>query len=214
MDDPIIVNVSRKEGGINNRTEGTINVSPASDENFTYTFENGQFRLTSIKNTATFTNKIYTFTWVVDGVEIGTPKTFSLSTVNSLVDYEFKFDQTVFNSSRGAGTYSFRVLKKDNTGTTELTASNTEVGVYLNGSSTKLSSWVGYYGLDDTDKRTYVLKDAANTIWDTETVELINDGEIEEIVTDETQITATYDDSGNLVYTPSSLNVEVNRIVG
>jgi hypothetical protein len=145
-------------------------------------------------------------------------KTFSLTAVASLVDYEFKFDQTVFNSSHEAGTYSFRVLKKDNTGTTELEPNNADgIEVYCNG--VPFTKWGKdmegvQYNLDETDKRTYVLKDNAGMVWDTEVVEFVNDGEIEEIVTNETQITATYDDNGNLIYTPSSLTVEVYRIVG
>jgi hypothetical protein len=214
--------VSRWVGDLSKDTEslGVVECRAPSgwtkDTNYTFGVVDGYYTLIITSIPTGFFKGNFTFIWkeTDSSTTSYASKTFSLTAVASLVDYEFQFDQTVFNSSRESGSYTFKVLKKDNTGTTQLAASNTEVGVYLNGSPSKLTSWAGSYGLDETAKRTYVLKDSAGMVWDTEVVEFVNDGEIEEIVTNETQITATYDSSGNLIYTPSSLTVEVHRIVG
>ena len=222
---PTVV-VSRWVGDLSKDTESlgvvTCDTPSGWTEGTHYSFGvvDGYYTLAITSIPTSFFKGNFTFVWkeTSSATTSLASKTFSLTAVASLVDYEFKFDQTVFNSSHEAGTYSFRVLKKDNTGTTELEPNNADgIEVYCNG--VPFTKWGKdmegvQYNLDETDKRTYVLKDAAGMVWDTEVVEFVNDGEFEEIFTDESQITASYDANGNLVYTPSGINIEVYRHVG
>jgi hypothetical protein len=136
--------------------------------------------------------------------------------VSSLVDYEFQFDQTVFNSSRAAGSYSFKVLKKSNSPTVELAPNNSdELEVYLNDSSTPLDSWSNIpYEIDETEKRVYVLKNKEGFVWDREVVEFLSDGEVIQIRTNVSQVVGTYNENGLLSYTPNQIIATVHRIIG
>jgi hypothetical protein len=142
-----VVSISRWVGDLSKEDLGVVTCTAPSGwtKNTHYSFDkvDGYYTLTIIGVPDSFLKGNFTFVWKESSSATTSyaSKSFSLAVVSSLVDYEFKFDQTVFNSSRESGSYTFKVLKKDSNGTTELTASSSEIGVYLNGASSKLSSW-------------------------------------------------------------------------
>ena len=185
-----------------------------------YTFEknaDNKYVLTIKELPSAFANGQFTFHW--KGETTYSSKQFSLSTVTSLFDYDFIFDQTVFNSSHGSGTYDIKVQKKGGGDTVvNLTPANGEVDIYLkkDDGDVKLTSWKGIsYNRWEKEPRIYELRDAAKDtiLWDREVVEFVNDGESEVIETNVSQVVAAYEND-KLVYTPSQITAVVYRIVG
>jgi hypothetical protein len=186
---------------------------------YTFTATNNVYSLTVTSLPTGLTKGSFTFIWAekkVNGVnDTGyANKMFSLSTHASLVDYEFKLDSTVFNSSDSGGTYSLKVIKRSTEGSPEIYKDNSE-GIKIYNGDKEISTWINIpYAIDQKGPITYVLKDSDGMVWDTETIEFVNDGAYEYIIPNASEVISVYNSSHQLEYIPNTIDAEVYRKIG